>query len=167
MMCPVYPSARSFLAYWPLLAPPSMTTSTPKRSSVQAICFTPSFLVIRCSAPKWLAGLSSLSQSVPVIVAASALSFFRRRLVLTSHVFSSSLTLCTCFAVSSEATMNRFLVNLTARLEACLERITTAAPGPTSTVLSPRRSAARKRSEEHTSELQSRGHLVCRLLLEK
>src|SRR5437870_8391506 len=27
--------------------------------------------------------------------------------------------------------------------------------------------AARSRSEEHTSELQSRGHLVCRLLLEK
>src|SRR5690625_6035710 len=26
--------------------------------------------------------------------------------------------------------------------------------------------AAHKRSEEHTSELQSRGHLVCRLLLE-
>src|SRR5690625_7756577 len=26
---------------------------------------------------------------------------------------------------------------------------------------------ASKRSEEHTSELQSRGHLVCRLLLEK
>src|SRR5439155_17576143 len=29
------------------------------------------------------------------------------------------------------------------------------------------RSATRCRSEEHTSELQSRGHLVCRLLLEK
>src|SRR5690625_5965514 len=28
-------------------------------------------------------------------------------------------------------------------------------------------SKARPRSEEHTSELQSRGHLVCRLLLEK
>src|SRR5437660_2409029 len=28
-------------------------------------------------------------------------------------------------------------------------------------------SAAEMRSEEHTSELQSRGHLVCRLLLEK
>src|SRR5437870_10438545 len=28
-------------------------------------------------------------------------------------------------------------------------------------------STAKKRSEEHTSELQSRGHLVCRLLLEK
>src|SRR5690625_6348271 len=27
--------------------------------------------------------------------------------------------------------------------------------------------AKNKRSEEHTSELQSRGHLVCRLLLEK
>src|SRR5690625_901855 len=27
--------------------------------------------------------------------------------------------------------------------------------------------AEKKRSEEHTSELQSRGHLVCRLLLEK
>src|SRR5437870_11448702 len=29
------------------------------------------------------------------------------------------------------------------------------------------RFAFRLRSEEHTSELQSRGHLVCRLLLEK
>src|SRR5690625_5925609 len=28
-------------------------------------------------------------------------------------------------------------------------------------------SSATRRSEEHTSELQSRGHLVCRLLLEK
>src|SRR5690625_6340305 len=31
----------------------------------------------------------------------------------------------------------------------------------------PRRRARYRRSEEHTSELQSRGHLVCRLLLEK
>src|SRR5690625_6596605 len=29
------------------------------------------------------------------------------------------------------------------------------------------REEKKKRSEEHTSELQSRGHLVCRLLLEK
>src|SRR5690625_6820548 len=28
-------------------------------------------------------------------------------------------------------------------------------------------STGKERSEEHTSELQSRGHLVCRLLLEK
>src|SRR6266498_5412616 len=31
----------------------------------------------------------------------------------------------------------------------------------------PRGDVARSRSEEHTSELQSRPHLVCRLLLEK
>src|SRR2546422_4372852 len=31
----------------------------------------------------------------------------------------------------------------------------------------PRDGRARRRSEEHTSELQSRLHLVCRLLLEK
>src|SRR5690625_5413842 len=31
----------------------------------------------------------------------------------------------------------------------------------------PRPTMTRSRSEEHTSELQSRGHLVCRLLLEK
>src|SRR6266702_7948187 len=31
----------------------------------------------------------------------------------------------------------------------------------------PVRRPAVRRSEEHTSELQSRGHLVCRLLLEK
>src|SRR6266508_5604562 len=30
-----------------------------------------------------------------------------------------------------------------------------------------RRAGSTARSEEHTSELQSRGHLVCRLLLEK
>src|SRR5690625_1233306 len=33
--------------------------------------------------------------------------------------------------------------------------------------LGPRNLFAHNRSEEHTSELQSRGHLVCRLLLEK
>src|SRR5207253_7290967 len=32
---------------------------------------------------------------------------------------------------------------------------------------SPPATLADRRSEEHTSELQSRGHLVCRLLLEK
>src|SRR5690625_3144910 len=48
-----------------------------------------------------------------------------------------------------------------------------SAPGSrvaSQTVDAPGASARRKnalRSEEHTSELQSRGHLVCRLLLEK
>src|SRR5690625_3406460 len=36
-----------------------------------------------------------------------------------------------------------------------------------STVAQLRHVAAGERSEEHTSELQSRGHIVCRLLLEK
>src|SRR5438309_5458903 len=36
-----------------------------------------------------------------------------------------------------------------------------------STSSSPASSIARSRSEEHTSELQSQFHLVCRLLLEK
>src|SRR5690625_5684324 len=47
-------------------------------------------------------------------------------------------------------------------------RTTPTPPASLSTCTAPRgASAAVSRSEEHTSELQSRGHLVCRLLLEK
>src|SRR5689334_24175013 len=42
-----------------------------------------------------------------------------------------------------------------------------ASRSPTSTATPPPRWRARWRSEEHTSELQSQFHLVCRLLLEK
>src|SRR5690625_6965836 len=38
---------------------------------------------------------------------------------------------------------------------------------PTSAFREPSKVKAKLRSEEHTSELQSRGHLVCRLLLEQ
>src|SRR3712207_8755952 len=38
---------------------------------------------------------------------------------------------------------------------------------PSNATSTSRRSSERKRSEEHTSELQSRQYLVCRLLLEK
>src|SRR5215510_15424658 len=38
---------------------------------------------------------------------------------------------------------------------------------PVAQMTSWRAPSGRSRSEEHTSELQSRGHLVCRLLLEK
>src|SRR2546422_3910306 len=41
------------------------------------------------------------------------------------------------------------------------------AAGTSSRVPAPGRTASGGRSEEHTSELQSRLHLVCRLLLEK
>src|SRR3712207_8066127 len=45
---------------------------------------------------------------------------------------------------------------------------TAPTPGPMGvTPSSKERSRARSRSEEHTSELQSRQYLVCRLLLEK
>src|SRR5437660_7246663 len=52
------------------------------------------------------------------------------------------------------------------------EREARALLGRLRPVVLPRQQAARDRvvgdrSEEHTSELQSRGHLVCRLLLEK
>src|SRR5690625_6812273 len=43
---------------------------------------------------------------------------------------------------------------------------TSTSTGPSASSASPASSWSR-RSEEHTSELQSRGHLVCRLLLEK
>src|SRR5439155_14834457 len=44
--------------------------------------------------------------------------------------------------------------------------ITISAP-PVRPVTTSNSSMNARRSEEHTSELQSRGHLVCRLLLEK
>src|SRR5690606_41974056 len=48
------------------------------------------------------------------------------------------------------------------------EEVTTAAPAAmASSTGSPKPSAREGRSEEHTSELQSRENLVCRLLLEK
>src|SRR5258707_9960117 len=40
-------------------------------------------------------------------------------------------------------------------------------PAPSMTATAPEFRTANRRSEEHTSELQSRQYLVCRLLLEK
>src|SRR5690625_4736122 len=45
--------------------------------------------------------------------------------------------------------------------------IATSSLSPASVVAAPTTAPSECRSEEHTSELQSRGHLVCRLLLEK
>src|SRR5437870_11243594 len=47
------------------------------------------------------------------------------------------------------------------------ERIWAAAPAKAPTSPGGTSNPSTPRSEEHTSELQSRGHLVCRLLLEK
>src|SRR5437870_7402773 len=54
------------------------------------------------------------------------------------------------------------LIVLDARPRDPLERQQAGEPA-----LAGRAGQSRLRSEEHTSELQSRGHLVCRLLLEK
>src|SRR3712207_7982530 len=51
------------------------------------------------------------------------------------------------------------------RLLECLSSLTWLQGMPSFSTLFPRRAVAR--SEEHTSELQSRQYLVCRLLLEK
>src|SRR5690348_17550063 len=48
-----------------------------------------------------------------------------------------------------------------------LSTITVVSPQPMTTVIVDNASQAGARSEEHTSELQSPVHLVCRLLLEK
>src|SRR2546429_1833433 len=49
----------------------------------------------------------------------------------------------------------------------CRHKVLSLARGCPSRGLSARRGCRKLRSEEHTSELQSRLHLVCRLLLEK
>src|SRR5690625_7005286 len=58
---------------------------------------------------------------------------------------------------SKPITMVRSFVHFTPNLGTIGEIIANARSGK----------LVNKRSEEHTSELQSRGHLVCRLLLEK
>src|SRR5207253_7960896 len=60
-------------------------------------------------------------------------------------------------------------ISLSSPREYPVEPMTCAmySPAPLSSFLSCGLTAAKNRSEEHTSELQSRGHLVCRLLLEK
>src|SRR2546422_7102138 len=52
------------------------------------------------------------------------------------------------------------------RVERLLEELSNA-PGPSGFEGPVRETLSAQRSEEHTSELQSRLHLVCRLLLEK
>src|SRR5690625_6918550 len=71
--------------------------------------------------------------------------------------------------ISAAASLNNCLDGPTGEL---IKRSAAWRPGPEASLdrrkfsIEPL-SAAVNRSEEHTSELQSRGHLVCRLLLEK
>src|SRR5207253_8534463 len=65
---------------------------------------------------------------------------------------------------TSSLTRRRLLINAGVLAGGVMLAGPLAACGGTSTATS---GGTPKRSEEHTSELQSRGHLVCRLLLEK
>src|SRR3989338_7474217 len=63
--------------------------------------------------------------------------------------------------------VNSKYVCATARFPVSIAPSNTGVTPPGMMKVLPMRSATRTRSEEHTSELQSQFHLVCRLLLEK
>src|SRR5690606_41355092 len=100
------------------------------------------------------------------------------RLSLSSAITSHSPTpMSGTFSLHDPATTQLYTLSLHDALPlSCgpARRRATAAPRcwpwssrSTPTRPTPRRSSRRPRSEEHTSELQSRENLVCRLLLEK
>src|SRR5439155_23894972 len=97
--------------------------------------------------------------------------------VLQSLVVSTSnvvFFVSFCFFFTDPATTEIYTLSLHDALPILCARsgwISPVSPAPTAgqamASFSRPRSESRERSEEHTSELQSRGHLVCRLLLEK
>src|SRR2546422_9155358 len=83
---------------------------------------------------------------------------------------SRASTLSSFFFFNDTATTEIYTLSLHDALPICRRRPSEASTSRTRTTSSrrvPAGSGIRKRSEEHTSELQSRLHLVCRLLLEK
>src|SRR5690625_6023472 len=86
------------------------------------------------------------------------------RLPFESHLMPAPTPLTTEKMARKVITMIRTIRRF---VEALSTRPITSIPAPICWAPSPREVAMPKRSEEHTSELQSRGHLVCRLLLEK
>src|SRR2546428_4070938 len=99
-----------------------------------------------------------MTPSLPTFSMASAirlpivLSLFDAIVATWAISFLSLVALDMCFSSST-----------TASTACSIPRFRPIGFAPAVTFLSP----ARKRSEEHTSELQSRSDLVCRLLLEK
>src|SRR5207253_3528210 len=92
----------------------------------------------------------------------------RRRTRVTSFGGRILVAAVATSASSQDTGSDRPTYTATSRLSCCRARRRRSPPserngtGATST-----RPLSSDRSEEHTSELQSRGHLVCRLLLEK
>src|SRR5258708_2509618 len=100
------------------------------------------------------------------------------RVGITRYIITNSNNLLSgvvSFFFNDTATTDIYTLSLHDALPICSSR--SASPSSTSraqslpkrsrTAESPTRSAKSPRSEEHTSELQSPDHLVCRLLLEK
>src|ERR1041385_2072046 len=82
-------------------------------------------------------------------------------------LFSAGATRCSASAVAMSAGTNHGnVLKSNLPLTHCSLR-TKAGDGLSSRQVTGTRTDRKKRSEEHTSELQSRLHLVCRLLLEK
>src|SRR5215208_8383073 len=73
----------------------------------------------------------------------------------------SSLVVVLVFFFNDTATTEIYTLSLHDALPIC------SAPAAWCNFASSTWARTARRSEEHTSELQSRGHLVCRLLLEK
>src|SRR5437660_10715996 len=83
------------------------------------------------------------------------------------HIFSCFVFL---FFFNDTATTEIYTLSLHDALpisQSVVRKIDVAGPGFINFFLAEAELAGVLRSEEHTSELQSRGHLVCRLLLEK
>src|SRR6266576_7117556 len=79
-------------------------------------------------------------------------------------IASCEKTPCLIFFFNDTATTEIYTLSLHDALPICDGR---PAPGPGGAQRGPAGGPGRTRSEEHTSELQSRRDLVCRLLLEK
>src|SRR5215510_12911249 len=77
------------------------------------------------------------------------------------------LDLRSFFFFNDTATTEIHTLSLHDALPISRQRAVEVDPGPAGPHASALYASACARSEEHTSELQSRGHLVCRLLLEK
>src|SRR5206468_8750444 len=100
----------------------------------------------------------------------SSLSFFSFKYPATTQIYT--LSLHDALPISRGSSFKNLAASLPRKSWPCAwtsPSRKSAAPAKLLRLPSPsrRQSAKRKRSEEHTSELQSRSDLVCRLLLEK
>src|SRR5437870_10276560 len=86
--------------------------------------------------------------------------------VLSSTILADD-SLIWFFSFYAPAPTEIYTLSLHDALPICLLTSTRHRHNTKNAPSSPSQKRRRERSEEHTSELQSRGHLVCRLLLEK